>query len=329
VPKNDDLEARVTSLEEQVSSLDLRVSALEGSSQPPDPPSTEPPPSDSTLQALVDQGGSVTLPQANYKEFCTVTKPVQVSGQPTTIDVTGVQISNGKGIFEANADLELQDLVLRGASVNDNNGCAVRGGVGVSVSLTDCDITGCEMGLLLAGGEGSYMEIMDCHIHDNGLPSGGLGHEIYCNYGPGDLLITDSRVIGGPRSCIAVKSRAATTTIQHCELRGSTSSDGSIAGRVVDIPDGGEVLIEDTEIELRATSPTGSILGYLTESTKYGVGTVTLRNVVVRDSRERGGEFWTRSGAGAKLVLENCTYTAPSPPTLSGWASVQGAFTRA
>jgi hypothetical protein len=330
--KSDDLEQRVTALEAQGADHEARLAALEGAETEQPPPDIEQPPVDEgeTLQQLVDRGGAVLLPAPNYTEFCTVSKPVQVTGMPTTIDVTGVAIGNGKAIFEANADLELQDLVLRGASVNDNNGCAVRGGVGVLVSLTDCEITGCEMGLLLAGDESATIDIYACNIHDNGLPSGGLGHEIYINW-PGETFVTisHSTITGGPRSCIAIKSRASSTRVTSCAIRGSTSSDGSIAGRVIDLPDGGVAVFEECEIELRATSPTGSILGVCTESTSLGAGTVILRRCKVIDGRGRGGEFWARSGAGCKLVLENCTYTAAAPPTLTGWADVQGEFTKA
>jgi hypothetical protein len=325
--KSDDLEARVSALETQSADHEQRLQALEGGS--PEQPPVEQPHVDEgeSLQALVDRGGDVTLPKADYSEFCTVNKPVQVIGQPTTIDVTGVSISNGKGIFEANADVELCDLVLRGASVPDNNGCAVRGGVGVSVTIENCEITGCEMGLLLAGDDGATIDISNCNIHDAGLQSGGLGHEIYINWaGETYLTISDSTITGGPRTCICIKSRASSTRVTHCAIRGSTSSDGSIAGRVIDLPDGGTAVFEDCEIELRSTSPTGSILGVCTESTSLGAGTVILRNCTVIDGRGRGGEFWARSGAGCKLVLENCNYTAQSPPTLTGWDSVEGQF---
>jgi hypothetical protein len=327
--KTDDLEARVSDLEAQVEDLDRRVGALEGTT--PEQPPVEQPPVDQgeTLQQLVDRGGAVTLPKDHYTEFATVSKPVQLTGAPTTIDVTGVQISNGKGIFEANADLELYDFVLRGASVDSNNGCGVRGGVGVSIKLERVEVTGCEMGLLLAGDEGATIDINDCNIFSNGLQSGGLGHEIYINWpGETNVTISNSEIVGGPRSCVIIKSRASNTTVKNCSLRGSTSGDGNIAGRVIDIPEGGDALFEDCEIELRATSPTGSILGYCTETVALGAGTVTLRRCKVIDGRGRGGEFWARANTGCALVLENVTYTAQSPPTLTGWASVSGQFTR-
>ena len=330
------LESKVDKTSTDLIALEARVAALEAGA-PVDPPDVEQPPvgEDDTLQELVDRGGTVELPKAAYAECATVNVPVVVCGAPTTIDVSGEHLTNGKAIFDAQASCELRDLTLRGASVESNNGCAIRGGPDASIKLQNCTISGNEMGLLMMGGHGAVLEITDCEIRENGLSTGGLGHEIYCNaepraqWGECNLVVTNSEIIGGARTCIALKSRATNTTVKNCALRGSTSSDPSVAGRVVDIPDGGEVLIEDTLIELQASSPTASLLGFCTESTAQGVGTVTLRNVIVSDQRNRGGEFWCRSGVGGKLVLESCTYTASNPPSLYGWDSVVGQFTKA
>ena len=330
------IEDDIAELQRQVADHEARIAALEQGATTP-PPDVEQPPvgEDSSLQELVDAGGAVTLPRDSYNEFCTVNKPVQITGQPTTIDVAGLTIANQKGIFDAQKDIEVTDLVLKGAKVNDHNGAAIRGAIGANVRMTDCEITGNEMGILVSGG--ADIEISNCNFHDNGtgLPSGSMGHEVYCSgenpnqYGETHFTLTDSSVIGGPKTSIALKVRATTTTVRGCEIRGSMNTDPGATGRVVDLCEGGEVLIENSEIELRSTSPTSSILGYMTENTNQGAGTVTLRNVKVIDGRNRGGEFWCRSGAGGKLVLENCTYTAPNPPSLYGWDSVVGQFTKA
>lgn len=338
-----DLDARVAALEatvanhaDQLDAHEERIAELE-TAEPPvvEPPPTEPPPeggTDQTLQQLVQNGGAVTLPKDNYKEFCTINQATQITGKPTTIDVTGMTIGNQKGIFDAQKDLEVSDLVLKGAKVPDQNGAGIRGAIGANIVMYDCEVTGCQMGILVSGG-GADIEISGCNFHDCGAADG-QSHEIYCSavnrtqYGETNFTINNSDVIAGVHSCHPIKVRATRTQIKNCTLKGSTSTDPNTAGSVVDLPDGGDVLIEDTEIEMMSTSPTSTILGYMTENTSQGAGTVTLRRVKIIDGRGRGGDLWCRSGQGAKLVLEECTYTADKPPNLIGWASVTGEFTR-
>jgi hypothetical protein len=321
------LEDAVTDLDQRVIALDQRVTALED--ELPDveePPDVEPPPSSTaTLQELVNAGGDVELPNETYQDYCTVSKPTQVVGAPTTISVEGMTISNGKGIFVADAELDLTDLIMRDAKVPSRNGTAVRVSPGVSITLTHCEISGCEMGVLTGGGD-SVHTLQDCYIHDNGTGGGGaMGHELYM--WSKEFSLIDSQVICGNRSTHAVKTRAFKTTITDCDIQGTLASDPSYAGSVIDICEGGEVLIEDTMITIPKTMGHWLFLGYLTENSKGGVGTVTLRDVIFKD--ERGGcGLWSRAGSGARLVLERCTYTGAAAPKLEGWDNVEGAFTR-
>ncbi len=342
-----DLEARVAALEatvanhaDQLDAHEERIAELETAAPPVEPPPVEPPPTepppeggtDQTLQQLVQNGGAVTLPKDSYNEWCTINSATQITGKPTTIDVTGLTISNQKAIFDAQKDLAISDLVLVGAKVPDQNGAGIRGARGANISLYDCEVTGCQMGILVSGG-GADIEIVGCNFHDCGAADG-QSHEIYCSavnkgqYGETNFSIRDSDVISGAHSCHPLKVRATRIEVKNCTLKGSTSTDPNTVGSVVDLPDGGEVLIEDTEIEMMSTSPTSTILGYMTENTSQGVGTVTLRRVKIIDGRGRGGDLWCRSGAGGKLVLEDCTYTANAAPNLVGWGSVTGEFTK-
>jgi hypothetical protein len=224
------LEDAVTDLDQRVIALDQRVTALEDA--PPDveePPDVEPPrgaSSAATLQELVNAGGDVELPNETYQDYCTVSKPTQVVGAPTTISVEGMAISNGKGIFVADAELDLTDLTMRDAKVPSRNGTAVRVSPGVSITLTHCEINGCEMGVLTGGGD-SVHTLQDCYIHDNGTGGGGaMGHELYM--WSKEFSLTDSQVICGNRSTHAVKTRAFKTTITGCDIQGTLASDSVI-----------------------------------------------------------------------------------------------------
>jgi hypothetical protein len=321
----EELERKVAALEADVADIDGRVVELE-TADVEEPPDVEPPSSDAGLQELVNAGGNIELPKQDYADYCTISKPTRVVGMPTTISAEGMAISNGKGIFAADANLELTDLTLCHAKVPSRNGAGVRVSPGVALTLVDVEIHGCEMGVLTGGGD-SIHTIEDCYIHDNGTGGGGaMGHELYM--WSNEFWLQDSRVICGDLSTHAVKTRSHKTTITGCEIQGTSSSNQSYAGSVIDLCEGGEVLIEDTTITAPKTMGHWLFLGYLTENSNGGIGTVTLRNVTFTD--ERGGcGLWSLAGSGARLVIEDCTYTGAAAPKLEGWDNVEGEFTRA
>jgi hypothetical protein len=325
----------------------------EGTEPPPDveePPDVEPPPDieeppvepppthvpgqpdkiqdGKTLQQLVDPGGTVNLPPGKFWGVARVSKETTVQGNGTHLTAEGLATPGGKGMFETSVALTLIGLSLSDVVVNDQNGAAVRSETPApSLTLRDCEVTNCQDGILTSG---ERVVLENCFFHDNGAGDG-QSHEIYvsnwANSTP-EVEIRDSRFFCGQKSCHAVKLRAVKATITGSHLKGCTNPSSSVAGTVLDFPDGGEALVENTTIESMPGTPVTGIIGYGMESANFGANTLTLRNVTIVDGRGNGGSIDTRQ-AGAKLVLENCKYTGDRAPATNGWASVSGSFTKA
>jgi len=314
---HDSLVQEVGDLNESVADLDNRLTTLETGTPPEQPPDTEQPPK--SLQDLVANGGTVQLTSGTYHDTAVTTLDTIVIGNDTILSGEGVRVANDKGLFNAvSGNLTLRKLAITGVSVPDGNGCCCKPEAGTTLTIDECEIYGNQMGVLTAYAD--KLTIINSYFHDSGN-NDGLSHEIYCQANA--LEVTNSRIFAGPQATHAVKSRSMETHISGCHLLGSNGSQG---GSVVNVPDGGNVLIEDTTIENQANAQNNYGMTYTTESTNKGVGTVTLRRVTITAASGSCGFFTSHGGA---LVIEDCTYTSDRPPAIEGWSSVLGQFTPA
>lgn len=296
-------------------------------SPPPSPPPlTQDLIDGKTLQAIVDPGGDITLPSGTFHAACQINLPAVITGTNTVITGDGGLIANGKGLFVVETSLTLNNIRLTGAKVDDNNGAGVRGDPGAIIVMQGCEVDHNEDGIL-AGATGVTVAIDACHFHDNGYGAGAAGtHEIYVG---GDLLTaTNSTFKCGVLSTHAIKSRAKKSVIQKCHLTGSPDTTGDVAGSVLDVPDGGDLLVEDTTIEMAVGQANHVLFGYALESAINGLRPVVLRRVHVIDTSGSGGLVMAGNG-GTTLTLDGCTYAGTVPPVMNGWTSVTGSFTAA
>lgn len=290
---------------------------------PPPPPLTQDLINGQTLQAIVDVGGAITLPTGTFHAECKVHIPCVITGNNTIITGEGGLIVNGKGLFVAESSLTLNNIRLTGAKVADSNGAGVRGDPGSTVIMRGCEVDHNENGVLST--TPGTVTIDACNFHDNGHGTGASGtHEIYIG---GDLLTATASIFKcGMLSTHAVKSRAKKSVIQRCRLIGSPDTTGNVAGSVLDVPDGGDLLVEDTTIEMAIGQANHTLFGYAMESAVNGLKPVVLRRVHMIDTSGSGGMIIAGNG-GTALTLDGCTYTGTMPPVLSGWTSVTGSFT--
>lgn len=329
-----DLEDRVTVLENEILEPPPDVEEPPPDVEEPPPDVEEPPPTHTpgqpdviadgkTLQELVAAGGTVTLPTGKFYALAVISQPTEIIGSNTVLTAEGLNEIEGKAMLEASTNLTLRGLSLSDSSVPDGNGAAVRPAPGVTLEMYDCEVSNCQNGIMTSNNTNNTI-IDNCYFHDNGAGDGRT-HELYIS---GNLTLTNSVITSGALSTHAVKTRAASTIIKDCTIRGNTSGDWNIAGSVIDISDSGDALIEDSVIESAPGSTINDIIAYGYESATYGVKTMILRNVTITDGSGSGGCIATNQPT-ARLQLENCTYTADNPPTFRGWANVEGAFTKA
>lgn len=302
--------------------LVARVEALESASPSPT----------SSLQQLVDEANeTLSLTERKITDTAVINKPLTIVGagpDRTIISAASIDIPNEKAVLVAGANLTLRRLNLTGARVGDNNGAGIRLEPDASLDLKDVRIYGCQTGLLTAPGSGS-VTIKRCRFFNNGagvVPDYDATHEIYIGQIE-SVVARNSLFDCGAKSTHAFKSRAKSTTIVGCTLSGSEDTTGDVSGSVLDVADGGSLLVEDSDLIVAAGAPNYVFLSYALESTAHGAQTVIFRDVRLHDGSGTGGAILAPDGAGAQLFIEGtCTFTGPTPPRLEGWASVTGQF---
>lgn len=273
-----------------------------------------------TLVAETSSGGTLSLPTGTFHGAAVTGVPMTVVGSGTTLTGADFVIPNGKAILNAAAHLSVRDLIFQDAKVPDGNGAGIRPEPNVNLTVERCEFAGNQNGILTPPGTGT-ITITECHFHDNGAGDG-FTHEVYI--GQSASVVADNCIFTcGLKSTHAFKSRAKAATLRFCDFKGSPDPAGDVGGSVVDICEGGDLLIEDSTLEVAPGAGNHLFLGYALENQIAGLKTVLLRNVHLVDGTGTGGILQASGGA---LVIETCTYAGPTPPTLTGWGSVTGQF---
>jgi len=168
-----------------------------------------------------------------------------VKGNQTVIEgleCSRIRVPDGNG---ACVRLEGSDLVLRGVNFHDS-----------------------EQGLL-TGPDAGTVVIENSRFER--LGAGGHAHGVYaaeCDA----LLIRHSVFLSGADQGHEIKSRAARTVIENSLV---ASMDG-IDSRLVDVPNGGEVVIRNSVLEKGTKSSNGELIGYGLEGLSHKVNSLRL-----------------------------------------------------
>jgi hypothetical protein len=180
----------------------------------------------------------------------------------------------GKGIFVINGD----DTIIRGitfdhAAVPDHNGAGIRA-FGARLTVEHSRFLDNENGILAAAPAHSTIRVLDSEFRGNGKCEGQCAHGIYV--GPIELLEVERCTFSDTQFGHHVKSRALRTV-----LIGNTITDGptGTSSYLVDIPDGGDLLMQDNTLQKgpQSSNPTTAIsIG--AESLKHPTNELLIRN---------------------------------------------------
>jgi hypothetical protein len=268
-------------------------------------------------------------------------------------DVAGVMLepANDKGVFQAAiAGIVFQALTITGAVDTDNAGANAAGirmsGPGaLGVTINNCELCFNQDGFLSdasqTGLPPAVTTLNNVYIHDCGdgaapgdTATSGIGftHAFYAGGLPTDsVFINASYLVGGKATGHAVRCHAGHFTGDGSVFEGSLDTTGASAGSVMDFPDGGLVSLKNATIVLPGADANTIIL-------QFGEGTAA--NAAVGETVDLTGAIIQNPGAAgtiiaypgnmpnAELILTGATYTGPTPPTLTGWKTVTGAFTQ-
>ena len=244
-----------------------------------------------------------------------------VGGRPV-IDMTGMTISNGKGIFvSTGANAAFESLEFVGASVSDGNGAGIRWEGGGTFAVHDCVFRSNEDGILGGNVGGLHPEnaatVEYNEFIDNSHGDPGLTHSVY--FGEADSVTfrgnwSHALYAGGTDVGHLFKSRAHHNLVLYNRL----TSEDKPSSYEVNIPEGGEAYVIGNLIQQRVGGQRTMISFGDGDGTQYtGSKLYVANNTFV--SEGTGDATFVRTTQGdAQLILANNLFVGPGTLTNGG-----------
>src|SRR3954447_26986170 len=231
--------------------------------------------------AAAQSGDTNNVDAGTYtNQYAHITKNLTLTGVGGRVEMisTGL-IPNGKGIFITDGNITINNFTFSGALVADYNGAGIRQQTG-NLVLNNDGFFHNEMGVLT--GNSGTITVNNSEFAYNGVAPGlgAIGHGLYANFL--DSLTINNSYFHENSVGHEIKSRALTTTITNSriyDLNGTASYS-------IDLPDGGNALIQNNVIEQGPLSQNPHIIIYGEEGThplNPGASFVISDNTIIND----------------------------------------------
>ncbi|MDQ2742223.1 MAG: hypothetical protein M3Z66_07975 [Chloroflexota bacterium] len=204
---------------------------------------------------------------------------------------------NGKAIMDVNANVTVTGFAFSGAQVADGNGAGIRY-EGGNLTLDGDYFHDNQDGLLAGADPSGSITINASEFAHNGAGDG-YTHNLYVG-DIGALTITDSyfhdAVVGHE-----IKSRAETTTISNSRVQDGPDGTASYS---IDLPNGGNAVIQGNVIEQGPNSQNPAIIAYGEEGNVHaGSSLAVTGNTILNDLTSGSATAtWNASGAPAAMT---------------------------
>lgn len=206
-------------------------------------------------------------------------------GQRPVFSANG-QHAEGKAIWVVrDGDIRIENIEFRGARVPDGNGAGIRFQRG-RLQVSDCLFTDNQMGLLTADEPGAVLHIQRSEFSHAPPNPGTLAHLLYVGR-IAEFSLRHSRLHHG-REGHLVKSRAAVSTLSDNLI--DDGPDGQ-ASYEVDLPNGGQALLERNTIGQGARTRNEVMLSFGAEGHGWPDSRLTLRDNRFINRRGGAGVF--------------------------------------
>jgi len=202
----------------------------------------------------VATGGLILIRRGEYRQAAHFRAPgIHLLAEPGA-RLLGTA-TEGKGAIVVSASITIEGLECSGIVVADGNGACLRQNRG-DVTLLGVHFHHAQMALL-SGHEGGRTRIYDSYFHDSGADgNGNLGHNIYINSGQLDFVRSWSLMARNAGH--ELKSRAVQTRLKDCLIASVNARDS----RLVDIPDGGELIMTGCVLGKGPRSENQDMIGF-------------------------------------------------------------------
>src|SRR5262245_58120059 len=227
-------------------------------------------------------GDTIVIAPGIYRD-CTIF-PARIDG--LTVEGEGVTITGrvcgGKALFVIPArNVVIRGITFRGAKARDHNGAGIRSEAR-NLTIENSTFLNNQNGILTGDLPLSTITIRKSRFEGNGTCIAACAHGIYVNHIK-LLHIEDSDFVGQKQGH-HVKSRARRT-----ELVGNRIQDGpdGTASYLVDIPNGGDVVITDNTLQKGPSAENHSAAITIGEEGKSNGGANKTSEILVENNRFR------------------------------------------
>jgi hypothetical protein len=271
----------------------------------------------STIAAAVaaaKNGDTIEVDAGTYiNQYVSINKNIILKGVGGMIEMVATSpIPNGKAIFVTDGDITIENFTFSGARVADRNGAGIRHQTG-NLVLNNTGFFNNEMGVMTANsGSGTSLTINNSEFSFNQVAPGygRIGHNLYA--GSIGSLTVDNSYFHDAGVGHQIKSRATSTTITNSriyDLNGTASYS-------IDLPNGGEAVIQNNIIEQGPRSQNPTIISFGAEgklhtgssllisgntivNNKTSLSSLAVKNVTTATAQITGNTFF---GLTAKQI---------------------------
>ncbi len=257
-----------------------------------------------------------------------VFRAIQARGVGIIIDGKDVNYSGEDGtpraIFQLDPEADgcrLEGFALMNAHNASHNGAGVRINGANNVTVTGCEISGCDMGIMSNGkaGEAIGQRIVNCQIERNGcIDEPGYSHNLYLG---GESVMVFNCSISQSLAGHNLKSRARFNWIEACQISRSANreldivDDGEMTGR----PGADAVVIGCTITKDETCTGNRGVIHFGQDIGGTRAGTLYLINCTISTPFETLPVIM--SSPSAKAYVANCLFVDEVDPRFPvGWS---------
>jgi hypothetical protein len=233
--------------------------------------------------AAAKDGDTVEVAAGTYdNDYAEIAKTITLTavGGFAHLRSTG-NIPNRKGILVTDADITIDGFSFSGARVSEQDG---GNGAGIRYQRGNLTLNGCyfadnQNGIMGVGDGNGTVTVTKSEFFRNGAPAGpsaGLTHNLYLS-GLAKVDVADS-YFHGANVGHEFKSRAKQTTITRSRFVDGPNGTASYS---IDLPNGGEATISDSQIEQGPMSQNPAMIAFGEEGNLHAASKLTIENSLI------------------------------------------------
>ncbi len=276
-----------------------------------------------TLSSAIaaSQDGDVIQVQAGTytNDFATINTRITIEGVGGMVHLAATEPPPDlKSILTINTDVTLDNIEFSGAAISNADGGNASGirYQGGNLVLDHCYFHDNQEGLLAGPNPTGTITINNSEFADNGNPDppSGIEHNLYV--GAIQQLTIINSYFHGAIVGHEIKSRAADTIIENSRIASGLDGTG---GYAIDLPNGGNALIENNVIEKGPNSSNHTFISYGEEGNVLAGSALSVtNNTVLNDSAAGSVTFVSNQTDVAVSVTDNTLYGFTPSQLVSG-----------